>query len=187
GSRPRSQQLDVEDWRDVVVQYQQAVRTAVERWGGHVAKELGDGVLVYFGWPTAREDDPERAIRAGLAIVDAMAPLNTQVAAGGGTRLAVRIGMHTGPVVIADGGEVFGETPNVAARVETAAYPDTVFVTAATQRLAAGIFVVEARGPQAMKGGREPGELYPVGRPSGMASPPDGPPDRRSPLRGRAR
>src|SRR5262245_34683229 len=72
GSTRLSQQLDAEEWRDVVVQYQRAVRTAVERWGGHVAKEMGDGLLVYFGWPTAREDDPERATRAGLAILDAM-------------------------------------------------------------------------------------------------------------------
>jgi class 3 adenylate cyclase len=136
GSTPLSQQLDPEEWRYVVAQYQKTARTAVERWGGHVAKELGDGLLVYFGWPTAREDDPERAIRAGIAILDAMGPLNAQLAGGDGTRLAVRIGMHTGPVVIADGGEVFGETPNVAARVQAAAEPDTVVVTAATQRLA---------------------------------------------------
>jgi class 3 adenylate cyclase len=70
-------------------------------------------LLIYFGWPTAREDDPERAVRAGLAIVDAMKPLNATLATGEATRLAVRIGMHTGPVVIADGGEVFGETANV--------------------------------------------------------------------------
>src|SRR5215468_5624460 len=111
GSTPLSQQLDPEDWRDVVGQYQKAARVAVERLGGHVAKELGDGLLVYFGWPDAREDDPERAIRAGLGILDAMAPVNAKLSAG--TRLAVRVGMHTGPVVIADGGEVFGETANV--------------------------------------------------------------------------
>ena len=75
GSTPLSQQLDAEEVRHVVAQYQKAARTAVERWGGHVAKELGDGLLVYFGWPDAREDDPERAIRAGLAILDAKALL----------------------------------------------------------------------------------------------------------------
>ena len=78
--------------------------------------------------------------------------------------------MHTGPVVIADGGEVFGETPNIAARVQAAAEPDTVVVTAATQRLAAGIFVVEDRGPQELKGVREPVVLYRVVRPSGVRS-----------------
>jgi class 3 adenylate cyclase len=99
-----------------------------------------------------------------------MGPLNAQLAGGKGTRLAVRIGMHTGPVVIADGGEVFGETANVAARVQAAADPDTVVVTAATQRLAAGIFVVEERGPQELKGVREPVVLYRVVQPSGARS-----------------
>ena len=92
------------------------------RWGSHIAKVLGDGLLVYLGWPSAREDDPERAVRAGLAMVEATATLD----AGDGTRLAVRIGMDTGPVVIADGGKVFGETANVAARAQSAAEPDTV-------------------------------------------------------------
>jgi class 3 adenylate cyclase/predicted ATPase len=170
GSTPLSQQLDAEEWRDVIAQYQQAAAGAVGRFGGHVAKNLGDGLLIYFGWPTAREDDPERAVRAGAAIVDAMVPLNATLAAGGGTRLAVRIGMHTGPVVIADGGEVFGETANVAARVQGAAEPDTVVITAATQRLVGGLFVVEDRGPQMLKGVREPVTLYRVVQPSGVRS-----------------
>src|SRR5262245_42697500 len=72
GSTPLSQQLDAEDWRDVVTQYQKAAAAAVTRWGGHVAKNLGDGLLIYFGWPNAHEDDPERAVRAGLAIVEAV-------------------------------------------------------------------------------------------------------------------
>jgi class 3 adenylate cyclase/tetratricopeptide (TPR) repeat protein/energy-coupling factor transporter ATP-binding protein EcfA2 len=170
GSTPLSQQLDAEEWRDLIAQYQQAAAGAVARWGGHVARHLGDGLLIYFGWPTAREDDPERAVRAGLAILDAMAPLSATLSAGSGTRLAVRIGMHTGPVVIADGGEVFGETANVAARVQGAAEPDTVVITAATQRLVAGLFVVEDRGPQALKGVREPVTLYRVVQPSGVRS-----------------
>jgi class 3 adenylate cyclase/predicted ATPase len=169
GSTALSRQLDPEDWRDVVAQYQATMRAAVERFGGHVAKDLGDGLLVYFGWPTAREDDPERAIRAGLAMLDAMGPLNAQLAAGDGTRLAVRIGMHTGPVVVADG-DIFGDTANITARVQSAAEPDTVFITAATQRLVAGIFVVEERGPQMLKGVRGPVTLYRVVRPSGVRS-----------------
>src|SRR5262249_6839810 len=147
GSTPLSQQLDPEEWRYVVSQYQKAATAAVTRFGGHVAKELGDGLLIYFGWPTARENDPERAIRAGLASLDAMGPLNARLVGGDGTRLAVRIGIHTGPVVIADGGEVFGETPNVGARVQAAAESGTVVVTAATQRLVTGLFVMEDRGP----------------------------------------
>jgi class 3 adenylate cyclase/predicted ATPase len=170
GSTPLSQQLDAEEWRDLIAQYQQAAAGAVTRFGGHVAKNLGDGLLIYFGWPTAREDDPERAVRAGLAIVEALVPLNETLAASDGTRLAVRIGMHTGPVVIADGGEVFGETANVAARVQGAAEPDTVVVTAATQRLVAGLFVVEDRGAQYLKGVRDPVTLYRVVQPSGVRS-----------------
>jgi len=170
GSTSLAQQLDAEDWRDVLARYHAAASGAVARWGGHVAKNLGDGLLIYFGWPIAREDDPERAVRAGLAMLEAMAPLNAAHGTGEGTRLAVRIGMDTGPVVIADGGEVFGETANVAARVQSAAEPDTVVITAATQRLVAGIFAVEARGPQALKGVREPVTLYRVLRPSGVRS-----------------
>ncbi len=75
GSTPLSQQLDAEEWREVIANYQQAASSAVAGFGGYVAKNLGDGLLIYFGWPTAHEDDPERAVRAGLAIVDAMVPL----------------------------------------------------------------------------------------------------------------
>src|SRR5215813_2837510 len=170
GSTPLSQQLDAEEWRDLLAQYQQAAAGAVGRFGGHVARKLGDGLLIYCGWPTAREDDPERAVRAGLAIVDALGPLNATLAAGDGPRLAVRIGLHTGSVVIADDGEVFGETPNVAARVQGAAEPDTVVITEATQKLVAGVFVVEDRGPQMLKGVREPVTLYRVVQPSGVRS-----------------
>src|SRR5262249_51670401 len=170
GSTPLSQQLDAEEWRDLIAQYQQAATSAVARFGGHLALKLGDGLLIYFGWPAAHEDDPERAVRAGLAIVDAMAPLNVILAAGDGPRLAVRIGLHTGPVVIADGGEVFGETANVAARVQSAAEPDTVVFTDATQHLVAGRFVVEALGSRELKGVREPVTLYRAVRPSGVRS-----------------
>ncbi len=170
GSTPLSQQLDAEEWRDVIARYQEAASDAVVRLGGHVAKNLGDGLLIYFGWPTAGEDDPERAVRAGLAIVDAMAPLNATLATDARLRLAVRIGIHTGPVVIADDGEVFGETANIAARVQSAAAPDSVVITAATQRLVAGMFVVEDRGPQVLKGIREPVILYHVVQASGVRS-----------------
>src|SRR5262249_22447738 len=126
GSTPLAQQLDPEEWRDVVAQYHQAATAAIARFGGHVAQYLGDGLLVYFGWPDAREDDPERAVRAGLAILDSMGPVNARLATPDGTRLAVRVGMHTGPVVVAESGEAVGETPNLAARVQGAADTDTV-------------------------------------------------------------
>ena len=170
GSTPLSQQLDAEDWRDVVTQYQRTAATAVTRFGGHIAQYLGDGLLIYFGWPTAREEDPERAVHAGLAIVEALGALNASLAAGNRTRLAVRVGMHTGAVVIGAGGEIFGETANVAARVQGAAEPDTVVISAATQRLVAGMFVVEDRGPQMLKGVGQPVTLYRVVKPSGVRS-----------------
>src|SRR5439155_10653486 len=97
-------------------------------------------------------------------------PLHAAHGTAEGTRLAVRIGMDTGPVVVADGGEVFGETANVAARAQSAAEPDTVVITAATERLVTGIFAVEDRGPQALKGVREPVTLYRLLRPSGVRS-----------------
>lgn len=173
GSTPLSQQLDAEDWRDVIAQYQAAAAAAVTRFGGYVAKNLGDGLLVYFGWPVAREDDPERAVRAGLEIVEAVTRL--AVGRSGGMTvtaksLSVRVGMHTGTVVIADGGEVFGESANIAARAQSAADPDTVVITGATQRLVAGLFVVEERGAQRLKGIREPVALYRVVQPSGVRS-----------------
>jgi class 3 adenylate cyclase/tetratricopeptide (TPR) repeat protein len=155
GSTPLSQQLDAEEWRDVVTRYHTTARAAVERFGGHVAQLLGDGLLVYFGWPTAREDDPERAIRAGLAMLEAMGPLNAEFELPDGVRLAVRIGMHTGAVVVAADGAIFGDTANIAARVQSAAAPETVVITATTQRRVAGMFVVEERGPEMLKGVRE--------------------------------
>jgi class 3 adenylate cyclase/predicted ATPase len=181
GSTLLSQQLDAEEWRDLLAQYQQAASAAVVRFGGHVAKNLGDGLLIYFGWPVAREDDPERAVRAGLDMVEAVRRLvatrlgeedSASLTANSLTakRLSIRVGMHTGPVVIADGGEVFGETANIAARVQSAADPDTVVITAATQRLVTGLFVVEERGAQPLKGVRELLALYRVVQPSGVRS-----------------
>jgi class 3 adenylate cyclase len=104
GSTPLSQQIDAEGCRDVVTRYQKACGEQVARFGGHVAQYLGDGLLVYFGWPTAHEDDPERGVRAGLALLGAMDALNAALPAGDATRLSVRIGLHTGPMVIGEMG-----------------------------------------------------------------------------------
>src|SRR3989442_10992496 len=136
-------------FRDVVRAYQRSVEEVVGRFGGHVGKFLGDGLLVYFGWPTAHEDDAESAVRAGLALLGAISTLNDRLAPG--VRLAVRVGMHTGPVVI--GEDVFRETPNVAARVQQFAAPDTAVITADTPRLVAGPLVVQGGGPGPPPGG----------------------------------
>ncbi len=174
GSTALAGRLDPEDWREVTAQYQRAAADAVAGFGGHVAKYLGDGVLVYFGYPAAHEDDPERAVRAGLALVDTVAELNRRLAPAHDVRLAVRVGMHTGPVVVgqgaAPGAEVFGDTPNVAARVQALAEPDSVLITDATHRLVAGRFIVEAKGAPPLKGVQTRVAVYRVVQASGVRS-----------------
>ncbi len=179
GSTELSAKLDPEEWRDVVAAYQRAVTEVVGRFGGHVAKWLGDGVLASFGWPQAHEDDAERAVRAGLALLESLAALDVPA------RLRVRIGLHTGAVVVGEDGEFYGDTPNVAARVQTAADRDSVLITGATQRLVAGLFVVESRGAHALKGVPEPIELYRVLQASGVRSRLDVPGRRLTPFIGR--
>ena len=168
GSTDLSQRLDAEDLRSVVRAYQEAASGVIERHAGHIAQYLGDGLLVYFGHPQAHEDDAERAVRAGLEI---LAALRTLIDTLEPTRLAARVGIHTGPVVIGEMGGgaksetlALGDTTNLAARVEGAAEPDTVVITAATERLVGGLFVVEDRSPLALKGAREPVTLYRVER-----------------------
>ena len=174
GSTAIAGQLDPEDWREIAAQYQRAATATVTRFGGHVARYVGDGLLIYFGYPVAHEDDPERAVRAGLALIETVAALTQHVEPAHGVRLAVRVGMHTGPVVLgrgaAAGTEVFGDTPNVAARVQALAEPDTVLLTEATHRLVAGRVIVEAQGAPALKGVQTPVAVYRVVQMSGVRS-----------------
>ncbi|HEX4209392.1 MAG TPA: AAA family ATPase, partial [Candidatus Binataceae bacterium] len=167
GSTALSASLDPEQWRATLARYHRAAAEAITRFGGHVAKYLGDGVMAFFGYPEAHDNDAERAARAGLAILDALVALNTASA----VKLATRVGIDTGAVVVGSGAgagaEVFGDVPNIAARVQAAADPDTVLVTAATYRLMAGLFITEDRGAQALKGVAEPIELYRIVRRSG--------------------
>ena len=125
--------------------------------------------MAYFGWPAAHDNDAERAARAGLAILDAIAKLDELP---GHVKLSVRIGIDSGAVVVGAGAghdaDVFGDTPNIAKRVEAAAEPGTVAISDATQRLIAGLFVVEDLGMQALKGVEQPLRLYRVVRPSGV-------------------
>ncbi|MBI3758335.1 MAG: AAA family ATPase [Deltaproteobacteria bacterium] len=169
GSTAIAAQLDPEEWRETVAGYHRAAAAAVTRFEGRVAKYLGDGVMAYFGWPHAHDNDAERAARAGLAILDAISQLNQQPRH---AKLSARIGIDSGAVVIGQGAgaeaDVFGDTPNIAARVEAAADPDTVAITNATHRLLAGLFVVEDRGAHDFKGIERPIQLYRVLRPSGV-------------------
>ncbi len=160
GSTALSAQLDPEDMGRVIRAYQGSCTTAVERWGGHVAKFMGDGVLAYFGWPLAHEDDAERAVRAGLAIGKGLAGLQTPA----GDPLAARIGIATGLVMVgeligqqeAQERTVVGETPNLAARLQALATPGTVVISQATRRLVGSLFELVDLGPRRLKGFAEP-------------------------------
>jgi class 3 adenylate cyclase len=169
GSTEIAGHLDPKEWREIVREYHRAAAQAIERFGGSVAQYLGDGVLAYFGYPNAHDNDAERAVRAGLAILEAITTLNQD---SGHPRLAARIGIDSGGVVVAVGSsreaDVFGDTPNIAARVQAAAEPGTVVITEAVHRLVSGLFVVEDRRAQALKGIERPVQLYRVVQPSGV-------------------
>src|SRR3981081_3157361 len=160
GSTALASRLDPEDLREVIGDYHKDVEMVVGRFGGFVAKYMGDGVLAYFGYPQAHEDDAERAVRAGLQIVTTARP----VPAAPGGRLPVGVGIATGLVVVGDlvgAGEsqergVVGETPNLAARLQTLAEPDSVVIDANTHRLTSGIFEYEELGMVELKGFVEP-------------------------------
>ena len=136
--------------------------------GGHVAKKLGDGLMVLFGYPVAQENDAERAARAALSIQRALVDVNRKNV--GKPALHARIGIETGPVVVDAAGEIYGDAPNTAARVQALAEPGTVVVTARVQRQIAGLFVAEERGSHQLKGLPEPVTLVRIVRASGGES-----------------
>jgi class 3 adenylate cyclase/tetratricopeptide (TPR) repeat protein len=161
--------LDPEDWREVVRQYQQTCGDVMTRFGGHVAQYLGDGLLVYFGYPRSYEDNAERAVRAGLQTVQAIRQNSASLEKEHGLRLAVRIGIHTGLVVVGEMGSggrreilALGETPNIAARIESIAEPGSVMISSATLRLVAGLFVTEDGGTPSLRGISESIRVYRV-------------------------
>src|SRR5277367_4961340 len=167
GSTAISASLDAEDWRNLVSAYLDAASEAVTLMGGRVAKKLGDGLMALFGHPIAQENDSERAVRAALAIQRALAELNRSNAGSGRPELVARIGVETGAVVVDPAGEIFGDAPNFAARVQALAEPGTVMVTARVQRQVAGLFVVEDRGAHLLKGAPESRTIYRIVRASG--------------------
>ena len=167
GSTSISAQLDAEEWRDLVGAYLDAASAAVTEMGGHVAKKLGDGLMALFGYPVAQENDAERAARAALSIHRALADLNRKNAGAGKPALNARVGIETGPVVVDAAGEIYGDAPNIAARVQSLAEPGTIVVTARVQRQVAGLFVVEERGSHVLKGVPEPVPLFRLVRASG--------------------
>jgi class 3 adenylate cyclase/predicted ATPase len=167
GSTAISVQLDPEEWRDLVSSYLDAASAAVTELGGHVAKKLGDGLMSLFGYPTAHENDGERAVRAALAIQRSLAELNRKNAAAGKPKLSARIGLETGPAVVDAAGEIYGDVANIAARVQHLAEPGAVLATARVQRQVAGLFVAEEYGTHALKGVPEPTALFQLVRASG--------------------
>ena len=171
GSTSLSEALDPEDLADVLGHYQRSCIEVFDPLGGYVAQYLGDGVLAYFGFPLAHEDDPIRAVRAGLRIVESVDRLNEHVARCHGVRLAVRIGIHTGLAVMSRVGSgnnradlALGETPNIAARVQAAADRDTVVISGSTERLIRGWFEYESMGSPRLKGLSQPVALYRVSK-----------------------
>ena len=169
--------LDAEDWREALCAYQEAATGVIERFDGHVAQLLGDGLLAYFGFPQAHEDDAERAVRAGLGIVDVLPTLNPQLRAKGLPALAVRVGIHTGSAVVGEvgGGEhketlAVGDTAIVAARLQGEAEAGAVLLSPVTLRLVQGIFVVRDLGARELKGVDRPLHVYRAVRSSGVRS-----------------
>jgi predicted ATPase len=143
--------------------YQETAAVVIQRYEGHIAQYLGDGLLVYFGYPTAHEDDARRAVHTGMGIVQAITMLNSRLTAQHRVQLAVRLGIHTGPVVVGQmggGGRhehlALGETPNIAARLEGLAPANTVVLSAVTARLVQGIFALEDLGTHTLHGVAEP-------------------------------
>jgi class 3 adenylate cyclase/predicted ATPase len=154
GSTALSARMDPEDLREVISAYQKCVAESVRRFGGFVAKYMGDGVLVYFGYPQAHEDDAERAVRAGLELVAAVAGLKPNAP------LQTRVGIATGLVVVGDligSGEaqergIVGETPNLAARLQGISEPNMVVIAESTRRLLGNLFELDDLGPKDLKG-----------------------------------
>src|SRR2546422_6472422 len=172
-----SGQLDPEEYREVVRAYQQVCTDVIQRYDGHIAQLLGDGLLVYLGYPQAHEDDAHRAVRTGLGILDAMGDLNTHLQQDKGIQLAFRLGIHTGLVVIGEMGGAgrqeqlaLGEVPNIASRIEGLATPNTVAISEVTYRLVEGYFTCEALGEHTLRGVSQPLKVYQVLSESGVHS-----------------
>ena len=153
-----SGQLDPEDYREVVRAYQATCTEVIRRYEGHVAQLLGDGLLVYFGYPQAHEDDAQRAVRTGLGILNAMGDLNQGLQQAKGIQLAIHMGIHTGLVVVGEMGGAgrqeqlaLGETPNIAARIQGLAAPNTLVISDATSRLVQGYFECQDLGAQTLE------------------------------------
>jgi class 3 adenylate cyclase len=158
GAAQLASQLELEDLREVARAYQETATTVVRQYAGHIAQYLGDGLLVYFGYLQARADDAQHAVRTGLEIVEALAVVNTRLEAEYGVRLALRVGIHTGPVAVGEGGAdqpghlARGETPTIAIMLQGLAEPNTVLLSAATAPMVQEAFVLQDLGTCTIEG-----------------------------------
>src|SRR6185312_12674322 len=172
GSTALSARMDPEDLREVISSYHKCAAEIVRRFGGFVSQYLGDGVLVYFGYPQAHEDDAERAVRAGLELIAAVAGLNT------GATLQTRVGIATGQVVVGDlvdaGGSqergIIGETPNLAARLQGFAEPNMIVIAESTRKLLGTLFELQDLGAKEIKGISPSVQVWAVLRANSVAS-----------------
>ena len=172
GSTALAARMDPEDLREVISAYQKCVAETVQRFGGFVAKYMGDGVLVYFGYPQAHEDDAERAVRAGLELIQAVGGLKSSAP------LQTRVGIATGLVVVGDligsgaaqEQAVVGETPNLAARLQGIAEPNTVVIAESTRKLLGNLFELQDLGAKDLKGIAGPVRAWAALRPSSVES-----------------
>ncbi|WP_455376294.1 adenylate/guanylate cyclase domain-containing protein [Kaarinaea lacus] len=168
GSAALSEIIDPEDLRDIMGDYRDTCQKAVAKYQGHIAQYLGDGILTYFGYPSANEDDAYRAVQTGLELIRSIRQLNEQLFQQKGIRLSIRIGIHTGLVVIGEIGSddkrslALGTTPNVAARIQDLAQPDSVTISDATYRLVQSRFSVSSMGEHKLKGFTHPIHIYNV-------------------------
>jgi class 3 adenylate cyclase/predicted ATPase len=169
GSTALATALDPEDMREIVRAYQEVCTAVIDRFEGYIAQYLGDGLLVYFGYPHSHEDDAQRAVRAALGIVEAMEQPSTHLRRQRDVPLSVRVGIHTGIVVVGEIGSgtrhehlALGETPNLSARLQAIAEPDTVVISATTHRLIERWFVCRDLGVHAVKGTSTPLQVYRV-------------------------
>ena len=170
GSTALSNRMDPEDLRDVITSFQDKCREAISRYDGFIARYMGDGMLVYFGYPQAHEEDAERAIRAGLDVLASVTSLNAEVGKAHDAVLAIRVGVATGPVVVGDMiGEgaaeeaaVVGETPNLAARLQAVAQPNQLVTSSSTRKLVGDLFTFDDLGVHELKGITEPTQAWRV-------------------------
>ena len=169
GSTALAERLDAEELKDLLAAYQDTCAKVVSRYEGYIGRYVGDALLVYFGYPTAHEEDAQRAVRTALEIVEAIKALNAELGRPD-VELAVRIGIASGLVVVGDIGTgerrekaaIVGETPNLAARLQGIAEPNTIVIGAMTERLVDGLFLCDDLGSQTFKGVSHPVKAYRV-------------------------